>query len=119
MKKVIKKYVLAFYLGFYFFATKTFAAIPILDQGDLASGNKGIPAILGNIIDWVLGFAALIAVLFIIISGIRWIIAAGNADQAKSARQALTSAVIGLIIIILSYFIVRFVIALPTILKIS
>jgi len=62
------------------------------------------------IINWVLGFAALIAVLFLIYGGILYVTASGNTDRAKSARQTIMYAVIGLIVIVLSYFIVSLVI---------
>jgi hypothetical protein len=45
-------------------------------------------------------------ILFIILSGFRYITSGGNEEQAKKARAGLTWAIIGLISIILSYVIV-------------
>ncbi len=101
------------YLGATLYGTRVLADAPTIKEGDLARGDRSIAEVLNNVITWVLGFAALIAVLFIIISGIRWIISSGNAEQAKSARSALVASVLGLIIIVLSYFIVQLVIGLP------
>jgi hypothetical protein len=79
--------------------------VEIIDGGAV----QDIGGVIQNIITWILGFAALLAVLFIIWGGILYIVSAGNSDRAKSARQTLTYAVIGLIVVILAYFIVRFV----------
>jgi energy-converting hydrogenase Eha subunit B len=65
--------------------------------------------IITTVITWILGIAALIAVLMLIIGGILYVTAAGNTDRAKQARQTILYAVIGLIVIVLAYFIVAFV----------
>jgi len=114
MKHKIQNIIKIGYLGLTLYGTKVLADAPTIGGGDLASGNKSLADVLNNIITWVLGFAAFIAVLFIIISGIRMIISSGNPDQVKSARSALTSAALGLLIIVLSYFIVQLVIKLPS-----
>ncbi len=73
---------------------------------DLGNPNE----IIFNIIDWVLMVAAAIAVLFLIIGGVRYIISAGNPDQAGAAKKTILYAIIGLLIIILSFAIVHLVI---------
>ena len=70
--------------------------------------------IITTVINWVLGIAALIAVLMLIVGGILYVTAAGNSDRAKQARQTILYAVIGLIVIVLAYFIVAFVINFST-----
>jgi hypothetical protein len=62
-----------------------------------------------RIINFLLAVAAIVAIFFIIIGGFRYIISAGNPDQAKAGKQTLFNAVIGLAIIILSYVIVTVV----------
>jgi len=59
--------------------------------------------------DFILMFlevAGLIAVAFIIYGGFRYITSAGNEEAAESGKNTLTNAIIGLVIIILSYVIV-------------
>ena len=73
------------------------------------TGSFRLLAVIQTVINWILAFAALIAVLFIVWGGIQYILAAGNTDRAKNARQTILYAVVGLIIIVLSYFIVSFV----------
>lgn len=67
--------------------------------------NLSVTDILLQTIYWVLGFAAAIAVLFLIIGGILYVTAAGNTDRAKTARQTILYAVIGLIVIVLAFVI--------------
>lgn len=58
-------------------------------------------------INILLGVAALIAVLFLVIGGFRYITSAGNDEQAKKGRNTIINALIGLVVIILSYVIVQ------------
>lgn len=75
-----------------------------------ASGPQSIGDLIKNITDWVLGLSGAIAVLFIIIAGFRYITAHGDSKQTEAAKTALRNAIIGLVIVILSFFIVRIII---------
>ena len=68
-----------------------------------------VSGIILGIISWVLGFAGILAILFIIYAGISFLTSSGNEKQAEKAKTILTNAVIGIIIIILSYTIVSFI----------
>ena len=61
------------------------------------------------VINWALGIAGLTAVIFIIIGGYYFITARGNEEQAKQGRKTLVNAVIGLIIVVVSFLIVQIV----------
>jgi hypothetical protein len=50
-----------------------------------------------------LRIAGLMALLYLVVGGFRYLTAGGNDEQLKSARQMITWAVIGLITIIVSY----------------
>lgn len=54
------------------------------------------------------GAASTIALIFIVIGGIQYITSAGNQEQAQKAKSTLTWAIIGFILIIASYSIVRY-----------
>jgi hypothetical protein len=60
-------------------------------------------------INLLLGVAFVIAVLFLVIGGFRYIVAQGNPDAAKAGKQTIVNALIGIIIIILSYVLVSVV----------
>ena len=53
----------------------------------------------------VVGF---LAILFILLSGLRYVTSAGNPEKAKLARAGLIHVVIGVIIIVCTFFIVKF-----------
>ncbi|PIZ00399.1 hypothetical protein COY62_02755, partial [bacterium (Candidatus Howlettbacteria) CG_4_10_14_0_8_um_filter_40_9] len=76
----------------------------------ISGGEDLTPAILlSNIVNYILLFAAAIAVLFLIIGGIKYIVSQGNEKAVESSKHTILYAVIGLLIIILSFVIVRFV----------
>jgi len=80
-----------------------------IDQINVGSTNSDLPGIVINIINVVLGFLALIAVIFVIIGGFEWMTAGGNEEQVKRAQTRLKNGLIGLVIIFLAYGIVTFV----------
>lgn len=63
-----------------------------------------------NILEFVLGFVGLIALVVVIYAGILMILNLGNAEQATKARALLFRALIGLGVIMLSVTLIRFVV---------
>jgi uncharacterized membrane protein YidH (DUF202 family) len=61
------------------------------------------------IIRILLGVLLAVTVLFIIIGGYQYVTSAGNESQAKKGRQTLIYAIIGLVLVVLSYVIVNVV----------
>lgn len=74
-----------------------------------ARNNVDVGQLIHLIINWALYIAAIAAVIFIIIGGYQYITSAGNDAQAKKGRQTLQNALIGLVIVVLSYMIVQVV----------
>jgi hypothetical protein len=62
--------------------------------------------ILLQVINAMAGVAALIAIIFVIIGGYRYIFSAGNDETAEAGRKTVVNALIGLVVIVLSYTIV-------------
>src|SRR3989344_7116474 len=48
-------------------------------------------------------FAGLLTFFFIVIGGIQWITAGGDAKAAQSARDRITAAVVGLIVVVAAF----------------
>lgn len=87
-----------------------------MNWGDCLTGqNKDVatlacvPIIFQNVIRATLIFAGVIAVFFIVFSGIKLITSGGDPKQVEGARKTLMWAVIGLIIVLISFFIVNFI----------
>jgi hypothetical protein len=78
-----------------------------------SAGGTGLPndtslsGFILKIINYALAIAGLVAVLFLIIGGFRYITSAGNEETAEQAKKVITNAIIGIVVIILSFVIVR------------
>lgn len=65
-----------------------------------------LPIVFTNIVRGALIFAGAIAVIFIVYAGIRLINSGGDAKQVQGARQIITYAIIGLILVLCSFGII-------------
>ncbi|MEK7559025.1 MAG: pilin [Patescibacteria group bacterium] len=68
-----------------------------------------IPIVFSNIVNWALILSGTTALFFVIISGTRYIRSGGDQEKIKGARETLTYAIIGLVIILLSFGIINFI----------
>ncbi len=74
------------------------------------STTRSLPDLIQFVINIILSITALIALLFLIIGGFWYITSAGNEETAEKGKNTVINAIIGLVIIALSYVIVRVVI---------
>jgi hypothetical protein len=65
-----------------------------------------------QIINIMLMFSGIVAVFFIIIGGYQYLTSGGNAESAEAGRKTVTNAIIGLVIIILSYVVINVIVNL-------
>ena len=73
------------------------------------TGGTGLGKLIRTIINVLSVIIGAIAVIMIIIGGFRYVVSAGNPEQAKSARNTILYAIIGLVIVALAQIIVHFV----------
>lgn len=66
-------------------------------------------------INWILGFVGLVAVLMIIWGGFQYLTSAGNQDQARSGKDTIKFALMGLVVAGIAYALVNVIVG--TILK--
>ncbi len=78
--------------------------------GSLGLGNADLKQTVINIISYVLGLLGLIAIIMILYGGFTWMTAGGNEDKIDTAKQIISAAAVGLVIILISWAIVNFVI---------
>ena len=71
------------------------------------TGSNGIFQQIVNILLFITGA---IAVIVIVIGGIKYVLSSGDSNQITSAKNTILYAVIGLVVAILAYAIVNFVI---------
>lgn len=76
--------------------------------------NQKPTGIIDKFTTFIVGFAGALALLFIIYGGLQLVTSNGNKERMEGAKKTLTYAIFGLIIVILSYFIVSILINLPS-----
>lgn len=70
---------------------------------------KCIPMIFGYAINWLLIFAGVVALIFVIMSGISYITSGGDQKKLDKAKHTLTYTLLGLFLIFLSFVIIRII----------
>lgn len=80
-----------------------YGTITGLGTNDLRTGIMGIVNVL-------LGFLGIIAIIIILWGGFRWLTSTGNEEKVAEARKIITAGIIGLIIVFTAYAIAAFVI---------
>jgi len=82
-----------------------------LDYGTYTGlGTKDIREGVMTIVNVLLGFLGIIAILIILYGGFMWMTAAGNEEKVDQAKKIITAGIIGLVIIFVSFAIATFVI---------
>lgn len=78
-----------------------------IDPGEEIKPGKGFADNIGSLINGVLSFvmviAALLVFLYLIMGGIEWITSGGDSGKTEKARNKITAAVVGLVVLAASY----------------
>ena len=122
MKKILKIALPVLIVGLLAFAAMPEAAALTLREGAEAARCDWCPADLfgdsgtfKQITNTILYSVVIIAVVMLIIGGIKYVISGGDSKKVTDAKNTVLYAIIGLVIAFLSYAIVNFVIsALPS-----
>lgn len=69
-------------------------------------------SILQVLFQFIFIFAVVIAIIMVLFAGIQWVVAGGDKSKIENARNRLVYALVGLVIVVLAFFIVRTVILL-------
>ncbi len=83
----------------------------INDLSGLAVGTRTIGDTIAGVINIVLGFLGVIAIGLIIYGGFLWMTSKGNSERIQRAKLLITSAVIGLAIVLSAYAISQFILS--------
>lgn len=78
---------------------------PICELGK--GGNVG--SVLGAFAALFFVVAAVIAVLYLIYGGVKWITSGGDKTEVENARKHIIAAITGLIVVFLAFFLINFV----------
>ncbi len=80
-----------------------------LDELDTDLGKADLKTTIGQLINVVLGFLGIIAVLIILLGGFKWMTSQGSSEKVEEAKKLIGAGIVGLIIILASYAIAQFV----------
>ena len=95
---------------------RTLLGIPSWDRGicldeteSLSSVFEGKTSLIlaTNVITILVSIAGLVAVAFVIVGGFLYVLSSGNAEKAKSARQTIIHALVGLVIAVMARVLVE------------
>lgn len=70
----------------------------------------GISQRVVDVLNWAIGMSALVAVVMIIFAGYMFITAAGDPEKIEKGRNAITAAVVGLVIVFLARVVISAII---------
>ena len=77
-------------------------------EAGIESGRE-LPEIVGSIINIVLGFLGIVLLVYLIWGGFKWMTSGGSEEGVTEAKTMIKNAIIGLIIVVVSYAIANFV----------
>ncbi|MCL2173848.1 hypothetical protein FWH58_00900 [Candidatus Saccharibacteria bacterium] len=83
----------------------------VCDDLEKGGSDQGVIGIVRNVINILLFIGGIIAVIVIIVSGIRFASSRGDSNAVTKARQNIVYAVAGLVIMVVAFAVVNFVIA--------
>jgi len=115
----MKKFLLKVILGLFLAGMVIGFGVPALaleTPGAVRSVLGNLPETLNpesriaSIVNWLLGIAATVSVLLIVVSGIRYITSAGNQQEIDDAKRTITYSIIGLVVTILAIVVVNVII---------
>ena len=113
MKKLLP--VLAF-TTYLLSASPAFAALDLCPSADTSGFNAlcGLTGdkfgdVIGAFITLLFVIAVVVALVFLVWGGVRWILSGGDKSNVESARNTIVAAIVGLVIVFLSYFILNIV----------
>jgi len=112
MKKIFSAIILIFYL----FSPVVSLALELqypsfmgINLNALADQPKGVP--LNQLVAWfyylIVSISGLAAFVMLVVGGIQWMTSTGDPTKTKNARDKMTSALLGLLIVLSSWLLIR------------
>ena len=97
------------------FALTALPALATLDVGIeygtyTGLGTKDIREGIMSVVNVMLGFLGILAIIIILWGGFRWLTSGGNEEKVGEAKKIITAGIIGLVIIFTAYAIASFVV---------
>ncbi len=115
MKKQLLKIIIIFIFSSLIFVPIVVSAASVnpgfnVFENEIGLGTRDIRETIASLINQAIALLGVIALVVILFGGFRWMIAGGDEEKVKKAKDTLISGVIGLIIILTSYSLANFVV---------
>jgi len=81
----------------------------VADETGLQGKDADLRSVAGKIINVILGFLGVVAIVIVLIGGFKYMIAGGSEEKVGDARKWIISGIIGLAIVLSAYAITSFV----------
>ncbi len=92
-----------------FRASPVYAAVlPNLQQGDVAT-LQSLEGLFTNVVNVVIALAGVALFIMFVIAGFSFLFSQGDQKKLEQARGTITNAIIGLVIIVAAYLIIRII----------
>lgn len=78
---------------------------------ETGTGEDGVVSAVQTVVNWLSWFVGVVSVIMIVVGGFKYITSGGASDKVTSAKNTIIYAIIGLVIVALAQFIVRFVVS--------
>ncbi len=112
-KKINVKKIAVVMTAYVFGLVSTPFFLAVIPGWGTTEAPEGVPTdirlALINMINWILGFVAMIATLMIIYGGVLYLTSGGNEEQTERARKTIAYAIIGMVVCGLAYAMVNVV----------
>ena len=79
-------------------------------QDTIQLGERDPREIAAQVVNILLGFLGIVAVIIILAGGFKWMTAGGNQDKVDEAKKLMSAGIIGIVIVLAAFGIARFVI---------
>lgn len=97
----------AFLIIFSIFALEARAAAGIVIPNDTGLPSSTVSAILQNLMAWLLGILGFIGIMAFIISGLQYLLAAGDEKTIETAKTNMKYSIIGVIIALSGFIVIQ------------
>jgi magnesium-transporting ATPase (P-type) len=102
MKKLVEK---IFFPAVALFASPALANIDTPKDTGLPDGT--LSKVIENLMLWLLGIFGFLAIISFVISGVMYLVATGNDDMQKKAKNQMTWSILGVIIGLSGYVVIK------------
>lgn len=66
-----------------------------------------VPLVFKNVINSLFALAGVVGVFFIVMAGLKFLTSGGDPTRVEQAKRTMTYAIIGLVVVLLSFFIIK------------